>query len=339
MVNVINAPDDCRQHLLTTIDHASKLAYQLAPHDELVHRGLREAQRLALESHLNLVILGGEGHGKSTLINSIIGQDLAPTSRDNPGTVAPIIVELGPSSRPEFQVAFQDQDGDVACRSSEEFGGYLLQKHNPDNLRHVRHGLIRIDHDLLRHGLRLIDMPGMAGVSGKVAEETAAFVRGEVNVALAVVRNRGYAPILRLLETLPADGLAIEAVICNRDGDFWDEFDTEAALRRGMHDQRVALVEELVTDSFKIDPKSVFVLHLPSMRGLRPAKSRGPTGQAHDKEIGRFSAWFRDYLKGVQVRTRLTAATNLAHRTIAHVAARNDERGQLVSALLDLKQA
>lgn len=343
-MEVVNSTARKGQNLLTAIEDAARIAAEFLRQPESVQQVLIEARRLALRSHTNLVILGGEGHGKSTLINSITGLSLVPTSLNEPGTVAPIVVEWGPSSTPIYRVMHHDGaekvngNGDssahITCDSADAFGTYLLQRFNKDNSKRVRCGVIQIDHDLLRQGLRLIDMPGVAGVSTKVAAESAAFIRGEAYTAVALIRNRGYAPLLRILETLPSDSLRIETVICNRDGDYWDEFADEPSLHRGMAEQRAALAGTLNAEAFKIDPRNVFVLHLPSMKNLKQITRRGTTGQSHAEEVRRFEEWVNNYVRETKVLSR-DASVRMTLQVLHQLIAVNAENEQLILGLLE----
>ena len=65
---------------------------------------LRNAIVESNRSLLNIAIVGAEGHGKSTLINGLLGRDLSPTEDDWPGTVAPIMFHWSNQAEPEFLV-------------------------------------------------------------------------------------------------------------------------------------------------------------------------------------------------------------------------------------------
>ena len=86
-------------------------------------------------SRLNLVVIGAEGHGKSTLIHAILGDELSPREKNEPGTVAPVYIEGANVAQSEFLVEVLGPDGPVAvrCRDREEFFSYIRQAANPEN--------------------------------------------------------------------------------------------------------------------------------------------------------------------------------------------------------------
>lgn len=342
--DLASAPVRESQQIMRAAAEAEPLAVELLADPEPARLALARARVLAARSGLNLMVLGGEGHGKSTLINSITGLVVVPTSQNEPGTVAPIVLEWGPSPTPVYHVVFAGRrpeaqsvngaagPGQVACASADEFGTYLLQRHNRHNEKRVRCGVIRLDHRLLRYGLKLIDIPGVAGVSRRVAEETAAFIRGEACTAIAVIRNREYSPLLRLMESLPPDSVRLEAVVCNRDGDFWDEFESEEALSLRMAEQRDIIGAALGADGVVVEPQSIYVLHLPSMKDLAAVVKRGPTGSSHEQEVDRFSGWLRHYLRETRIQTRESAAA-LVRQVLFQLISTNDEQGRLYAGV------
>ncbi len=324
-----------RRDVGAALETALTLTRNIAPKDVATRLELEDARQLAAELSVSLAVIGGEGHGKSTVINAITGLNLTPTSRVDPGTVAPIVVEHGLSSRPEFRVVTKgDAQGDGSSRTADEFAADLLQRLNPHNVRGIHRGLVRVDHALFRRGLRLIDMPGVAGVSDRVAAETHVFLREEVNAAVAVVGNRGYSPLLRLLETLPSDRLWVEAVVCNSSVDFWNGFGTEPALQDGLSEQRAAVATLLSGSGVSIDPGCVFVLHLPSMWGLKLALGGPVTTRLHRQEVARFAAWLDGYIDGGHARRRIDEAAARGRRAVARLAELNDAIARLARGVL-----
>jgi Predicted GTPases len=123
--------------ILNVLDEGRKLGEPLGP----LQTGLDpvfETARIAVSlSRLNLVVIGAEGHGKSTLINSIIGEDLMPREAQHPGTVAPVYLEWSSSAQPIFSVMLEGKDETMICKDVKEFAHYLLQKTNPKNKKKV----------------------------------------------------------------------------------------------------------------------------------------------------------------------------------------------------------
>ncbi|MDZ7616910.1 MAG: GTPase domain-containing protein [Patescibacteria group bacterium] len=74
-----------------------------APCRALVDRLLERAGslRIRLESPLVVATLGGTGTGKSTLVNALVGDEVAPTGKARPTTVQPILI-CRPGIEPEM---------------------------------------------------------------------------------------------------------------------------------------------------------------------------------------------------------------------------------------------
>jgi Dynamin family len=150
--------------------------------------------------HGHLVMAGGEGVGKSTLINAMLGTDVAPTSKYHAGTVAPIYFLHATWHSPQYRVVHQTSEGELLTTKVDqvEFKQWLLQKNNPDNMRGVVRGEVMLDHPLLRDGLRLVDMPGTGGRSSAIADETYAYLSGTALTAVLV--NLGSRPMDELVK-------------------------------------------------------------------------------------------------------------------------------------------
>jgi hypothetical protein len=323
----MTALDRLRRRVLADLDRAAALAEEIRPPNRALPRALARSRRLARRAHLHLAVIGGEGEGKSTLVNAVTGLDLVPVSEHDPGTVAPVVVAWGRSRRPEYSV--QLADGRTVACDPDEFAAYLLQKRNRDNHRGVHRGTVRVRHPLLGRGLRLIDTPGLEGVHEEVSDRSRDFIRTRVDAALAVVRERSYDKLRGLSESLPPGGARIEAFVLNLDAGFW--LGHAADLGKAMAGRRAALLEVLAPGSE--DVPEVFVLHLPSLSGLRPAPGRFVTAPEHDAEVERFARWLDAYLDEARPRRGLAEAARLASDAVRRVAAARARRAGLISAL------
>ena len=65
----------------------------------------------------------------------------------------------------------------LVCDSLEAFKRFVLQKDNPSNKKKVVEGLVRFNHAILKQGLRIVDLPGVEGVSDAVSVATRKFIR------------------------------------------------------------------------------------------------------------------------------------------------------------------
>ncbi|MDI1461051.1 dynamin family protein [Catellatospora sp. KI3] len=229
---------------------------------------IRDAIDIALLAHErgHLVIAGGEGAGKSTLINALLGGEVSPTSDGWPGTVAPVYFSHGPQRTPRYLLVLHASDGTVAERETDRagFDRHLLQEHNPDNTLGVLRGEVTLDHPLLRSGLRLVDLPGAQGVSAQVAEATRQLLTGTactlVLVSLGRVSLSVLADVLRDIQASHHD-IHLAAVVIN-------EINASAVgpdrLAANLEMRRRA-VRQLLPQS--TDDTDVFVLHLLSLAG------------------------------------------------------------------------
>lgn len=141
------------------------------------------------EGRFHLAVLGQFKRGKSTLLNCFLGEQLLPTSVV-PLTAVPTFLEYGPDLR--IRVHFQDE------RPTQEFqvktvpegtailDGLVTEEGNPKNRLGIR--LVEIQHpaSMLRHGVVLIDTPGIGSTFTHNTEVTLNFLP-QCDAALFVV--------------------------------------------------------------------------------------------------------------------------------------------------------
>ncbi|MET9604916.1 dynamin family protein [Streptomyces sp. NPDC006512] len=215
-------PDDTLD--LTGLPDALDRHHALLPQPEPAVTEALAALRDACErSHL--AVVGPEAAGKSTLVNALVGAEVTPVSAGLPGTVAPVHVLYGPAHDPRYRVLRRTEGADpgrpgtgqrVTDRTA--FEQWMLQAHNPDNEREVLRGEIELPAALLRNGLRLVDLPGIAGVSGHVAAQTERDLDGHafsvVLVSLGRASLKGLVDIVRELRDGPRPA-RVAAVVFN----------------------------------------------------------------------------------------------------------------------------
>ena len=90
---VLQKFDALRREILSVLDDGLAAAQTLGARIELVNKDFTGARNSVDASRLNLVVIGAEGHGKSTLIHAILGDELSPREKNEPGTVAPVYIE------------------------------------------------------------------------------------------------------------------------------------------------------------------------------------------------------------------------------------------------------
>lgn len=111
------------------------------------------------EDQFNLVILGHFNRGKSTLINSLLGVNLLPTSII-PLTSIITLIRYGKTLR--IMVRFKE--GTKKEITPEEIAGYVTELGNPHNEKNVERIEIFYPSPYLREGVVLVDTPGISSI-------------------------------------------------------------------------------------------------------------------------------------------------------------------------------
>ncbi len=119
----------------------------------------------------NLVILGQFKRGKTTLINSLIGKEILPSS------VVPLtsVVTILKNSE-ETSCTISMQDGSEKKILIEELTDYVTEKGNPKNIRGVRCAHIGFPSPFLEKGILLVDTPGVGSTFLHNTETTYEFL-------------------------------------------------------------------------------------------------------------------------------------------------------------------
>ncbi len=107
-----------------------------------------------LANCFNLVILGQFKRGKTTLINSLIGKEILPSSVV-PLTSIVTILKYGE----EVRCLVSMDDGNEKKIRIEELSDYVTEKGNPKNIRGVRCARIAYPSPFLEKGILLVDTP------------------------------------------------------------------------------------------------------------------------------------------------------------------------------------
>ncbi|MDQ1273001.1 MAG: hypothetical protein QG591_1631 [Planctomycetota bacterium] len=119
----------------------------------------------------NFVILGQFKRGKTTLINSLIGREILPSS------VVPLtsVVTILKNSE-ETSCTISMQDGSEKKILIEELTDYVTEKGNPKNIRGVRCARIGYPSPFLEKGILLVDTPGVGSTFLHNTETTYEFL-------------------------------------------------------------------------------------------------------------------------------------------------------------------
>jgi len=138
---------------------------------ERVVGSLQELQKKLLENRFHLVVLGQFKRGKSTFINSILGDPVLPTS------VVPltsIVTVLKYGGQESVQVMLDD--GSHRTIPREELADYVTERGNPANEKGVRRVEISFPSEYLKDGVSIIDTPGVGSTFENNTEMTYSYL-------------------------------------------------------------------------------------------------------------------------------------------------------------------
>ncbi len=124
-----------------------------------------------ISNHFNLVVLGQFKRGKTTLINSLVGNAILPSSVV-PLTSIVTILKFGNEVRCTI---FMSDNTEQNVRI-EELCNYITESGNPKNARGVKCACIEYPIPLLEQGMQLVDTPGIGSTFLHNTETTYEFL-------------------------------------------------------------------------------------------------------------------------------------------------------------------
>ncbi len=142
---------------------------------------LQDVEKKLLENRFHLVVIGQFKRGKSTFINSIIGEKLLPTS------VVPltsIITILRYGDKQRINVILND--GSNVEIKREELTDWVTEEGNPRNEKNVKEVEIYYPSDYLKDGICLIDTPGVGSIFQNNTEVTYGYL-SKIDAAIFLV--------------------------------------------------------------------------------------------------------------------------------------------------------
>lgn len=157
-----------KSEILTVIEHIELLEKEdvTAPNNRLL-----TVKEQLLSNSFNLVILGQFKRGKTTLINSLIGKEILPSSVV-PLTSVVTILKYGD----EITCNIFLQDGSEKNARLEELADYITERGNPRNIKGVRCARIGHPSPFLEKGMLLVDTPGVGSTFLHNTETTYEFL-------------------------------------------------------------------------------------------------------------------------------------------------------------------
>ena len=124
-----------------------------------------------ISNHFNLVVLGQFKRGKTTLINSLVGNAILPSSVV-PLTSIVTILKFGTEVKCDIFM----NDGTEKSIQIEELHDYVTESGNPENRRGVKCACIEYPIPLLEKGMQLVDTPGIGSTFLHNTETTYEFL-------------------------------------------------------------------------------------------------------------------------------------------------------------------
>jgi GTPase SAR1 family protein len=121
-----------------------------------LHQRLAQIADKLARDHFYLAVLGQFKRGKTTLINSLLGNEVLPTGVV-PLTSIVTLIEYG--SEPRATVHFRDQRRQAI--SIADVATYVTERDNPKNTKNVARVEVTYPAAILRDGVVLIDTPGI----------------------------------------------------------------------------------------------------------------------------------------------------------------------------------
>lgn len=165
--------------LCVQLDRLQQSAGHLADRD--FYRELNELRIKVTEQKLNLVVVGLFKRGKSSLVNALIGRELAPVAV-TPLTSVITTFEYDPG-RSYARLCFQD--GDIREVPVDAAAQYISEEENPGNTKKI--DTVRLfDPSPLLQRITLIDTPGLGSPYIHNTESTRHFIP-KIDAALFVL--------------------------------------------------------------------------------------------------------------------------------------------------------
>ncbi len=123
------------------------------------------------DNDLEVALFGRVSSGKSSLLNALLGTDVLPVGI-NPITAVPTKLRYGTSLRATATYG----DGRSEIVKVEDLPGLVTEQENPGNLRNVVRVAVEVPSPRLRHGIVLVDTPGLGSLARRGGAETLAYL-------------------------------------------------------------------------------------------------------------------------------------------------------------------
>lgn len=128
-------------------------------------------------------VLGMQGMGKSTLINSILAENILPNEADET-TCVPVEVKYGEEKKAE--VYFFDSDKIETVHTIEQLREYVDNNYNNGNEKKVEKIVLFRALEILKNGLVIVDLPGVGSLTKNNENTTKKYIEN-LSCALFVI--------------------------------------------------------------------------------------------------------------------------------------------------------
>lgn len=171
MEKICNMLEEFLHHKTDILDLVADMSCLLKENIETDNERLRAVREQLISNHFNLVVLGQFKRGKTTLINSLVGNAILPSSVV-PLTSIVTILKFGS----EIKCTIFMNDGSEQDVQIDEIHDYVTESGNPENRRGVKCACIEYPIPLLEKGMQLVDTPGIGSTFLHNTETTYEFL-------------------------------------------------------------------------------------------------------------------------------------------------------------------
>lgn len=119
-------------------------------------------------------VLGMQGMGKSTIINSILSENILPNDADET-TCVPVEVKYGEDEK--AIVYFKNSSKIVKANTRKELNEYVDNMSNPGNEKGVSHIVLYRKVDILKNGATIVDLPGVGSLTKENQDTTMRYIK------------------------------------------------------------------------------------------------------------------------------------------------------------------
>lgn len=203
-------------------------------------------------------VLGMQGMGKSTLINSILKENILPNAADET-TCVPVEVRFGEDEHAE--VFFDGKSETKTVFTREELNEFVDNNFNRGNEKQVAKIVLFRNRDILKNGLVIVDLPGVGSMT-KANENTTKHYIENLCTAVFVIPT---VPTIRKLEAMFIKGVWSQftnAIFVQND---WGETEKEIADAVEYNTIKLSQIAKELNNSF--DEKIIVVNAYNAIKG------------------------------------------------------------------------